>query len=379
MRARVLLLLATTAAMSGAALVACVDLFHSTGDVLTACQLDAQTPGCVPEANVEAGVDAGTDFCTWSDDEARQNAAHACAWLGACESPLGDNAFGSCMFQALLAFDCNANPDHPVKGKTHALWDCLWQAQSCGAVNACVFPQGPQVCGGGPFTTCATQGGTVNGDVRVACASDGAAPKGENCALWGQTCGGDLSKGICGGSTGAGALDCTGPGGCSNTMLHACNDAGEDIGIDCASNGAQQCGGFPDVTNARWVACLPANDAGTCTPDASATCSHGLATSCPAGILETINCQLLLQNVDSCNPGPLSPPFDWTSPCVITDEGGAADAATCSDSCEGAVVSSCYRGASFTVDCSKLPGLGKCQMVQTDHPSPNAACVPSSP
>jgi len=198
MRARVLGLLAVASTTLGAGLMACIDLFHSTSDVLTACQLDAQAPGC----GKEAGVDASTNFCDWTDDVARQHAAHACAWLGACESPLGRNAFGSCMFQALLAYDCAANPNHPVKGKTHDLWDCLSQATSCGAVNACVFPQGPQACGGGPFVTCATQDGGFNADVRVECLADKDPANGENCALWGQTCGGDLSLGVCGGSAG---------------------------------------------------------------------------------------------------------------------------------------------------------------------------------
>ncbi|HEX3345145.1 MAG TPA: hypothetical protein VHS09_11265, partial [Polyangiaceae bacterium] len=177
MRARALVLMAVASACSGAGVVACIDLFHSTGDVLTACQRDAQAPGCAAEGGVEAGVDAATDFCAWSDATALENAQSACAWLGACETPLGRNAFGACMFQAMLAYDCNANPGHPVKGTSHALWDCLWQAQSCAAVNACVFPQGPQRCGGGPFVTCASQGGKPpNADVRVECATDGAAP-----------------------------------------------------------------------------------------------------------------------------------------------------------------------------------------------------------
>jgi len=146
MRTPVLILLAVASATSGAALVACVDLFHSTSDVLTACQRDAQAPGCT----LEAGVDAGTDFCAWSDEVARQNAAHACAWLGACESPLGRNAFGSCMFEALLAYDCAANPDHRAKGKAHALWDRLWQANSCEAVNAACSRKGRSSAAEGP-------------------------------------------------------------------------------------------------------------------------------------------------------------------------------------------------------------------------------------
>jgi hypothetical protein len=374
MRARVLGLFAVASTTLGAGLVACIDLFHSTSDVLTACQLDGQAPGC------EAGVDASTDFCEWTDDLARQNAAHACAWLGACESPLGRNAFGSCMFEALLAYDCAANPNHPVKGKTHALWDCLWQAASCDAVNACVFPQGPQACGGGPFVTCATQDGGVNADVRVECLADKDPANGENCALWGQTCGGDLSLGVCGGSAGLAAIDCT-KESCDNTMLHVCDDAGRDIGIDCMSNGAQRCGGFPD-TSVRWVACVPQSDGGACAADASAQCVNGVAVSCPAGVTESVDCLTLLQNAHACQPGRLSPPYDWTSPCFVASddndagEGGEPDASSCTESCSGSTPTACYRGAAFPLDCS-LVKLGPCHEVTTDQGTTmNIACTP---
>jgi hypothetical protein len=377
MRARVLVLLAAASATSGAALVACIDLFHSTGDVLTTCQLDAKAPGCTGEASVEAGVDAGTDFCAWPDDVARQHAEHACAWLGACETPLGRNAFGACMFEALLAYDCAANPDHPVKDQTHALWDCLWPARSCGAVNACVFQQGPQQCAGGPFVTCATQdGGPPNGDVRVECAAKGASPSGENCALWGQACGGDLSVGVCGGSAGPAAIACT-TQSCDGTMLHVC-DAGRDIGVDCKNNGAQRCDGYPTRTNTAWVACVPESDAGSCTPDASAQCVNGIAMSCRAGVPESVNCLTLLGNVHACTPGALWPPYDWTSPCVVADDdGGTADGSACSsDSCNGTSLTGCYRGASFPVDCTGV-GLGACVMRTTDQgAAQNAACTP---
>jgi hypothetical protein len=160
-------------------------------------------------------------------------------------------------------------------------------------------------------------------------------------------------------------------------MLHVCDGAGRDIGIDCASNGAEACVGLPTgQPTASWVACLPESDAGACTPDASAQCSHGIATSCPAGILETINCQTLLLDVNACNSGALSPPFDWTSPCAVTTgDGGSDDASSCSaDSCDGSALSSCYRGASFALDCAEA-GLGTCQMKATDQGSVlNAAC-----
>src|SRR5579862_5540965 len=76
-------------------LLACSDLFHSTTDLLTACQLDAQTPGCSAETGADANPEANTgvtDFCaSFTPAEARLHAQNACAWLGACETPMGDN------------------------------------------------------------------------------------------------------------------------------------------------------------------------------------------------------------------------------------------------------------------------------------------------
>jgi hypothetical protein len=394
MRGPVAVALAVLSMTLGAGLVACFDLFHSTGDVLTACQVDAQTPGCRADAGaVDAEIDAATDFCTWPESEARANAQSACAWLGACETPLGRNAFGACMFAALLAYDCHANPDHPVKGKAHAIWDCLWQARTCGAVDTCVFPQGRPRCGGGPFVACATQdGGPPNADVRVECPADGGTPTGENCALWGQTCGGDLSEGVCAGSAGAPAIGCALEGGsCMDTALHWCA-SGYDVGIDCADNGARGCKGFSTATDAEpaaWVACQPQGEGATCQPDASARCDNGVAVSCPAGTVETLDCAaLLLQNAQGCTPGMLTPPFDWTSPCQVVGEdageggtvgdgGDMGDASPCTDSCMGGtMLNGCYRGASFSLDCMQV-GLGPCQIVQTDVGRAfNAACTP---
>jgi len=384
MRVHVAGLLAVAAMTLVASLVACFDLFHATDDVLTACQRDAQTPGCQEVAVAQAGIDSGTDFCAWPEPEARANAQSACAWLGACENPLGRNAFGSCMFAALLAYDCHANPDHRTKGKARALWDCLWQARTCGAVDACVFPQGRPRCGGGPFVTCAAQNGMPpNADVRVECFADGGEPSGENCALWGQTCGGDISEGVCAGSAGVAAIDCSFEG-CIGTALHACGDGGADIGIDCAENGAQGCGGFPTATPAQpaaWVACLPQGEAGACQPDASAQCVNGVAVSCPAGTVETLDCDDLLQNAHGCVSGALSPAFDWTSPCGVAaaagDGGDAGNASACSESCTGkTTLNGCYRGAPFPLDCAKV-GLGACHSVSTDVGAAlNAACTP---
>jgi hypothetical protein len=352
------------------ALVACFDLLHSTADVRTACELDASYPGCTVAEKVE------TDFCSFTQEEARHDALHACAWLGACESPMGNNAFGPCYFRALLAYDCAANPNHRAQSAAHDLWDCLRQVKTCGDVDACVFKGGaPSACGGpGVYTGCSPD----DPDVRVLCADHDAGPpargRGENCALWGQTCAPAAGGTVCAGEpTG---LACK--SGCESTSLHWCaggEDGGPQVdrGIDCASNGAMACGGFPSPGTAQWVACRPESDAAACEPSASATCDDGRAVMCPAGVTETLDCATLLGSPDACGAGALSPPFDWTSACTMNPP------ACTSDSCNGGVLTSCERGAAFWVSCTG-EGLGECRMATVEPgATPRAACGPPAP
>jgi hypothetical protein len=383
MRARAVATLSVVSAVLGASLVACFDLLHSTRDVLTACEIDPQAADCSADASPDSSPilppDAGTDFCGWSSQRARENAQHACAWLGACETPMGRNAFGSCMFQALLSYDCRANPNHRVKGKAHDLWDCLWQVNSCGDVEACVFPLGKQVCPSpGDYTACGTlaDGATSNFDVRIECVDAGGSPgnaHGENCALWGQTCAHDGAVGTCAGERG---LDCTrGCFGPKATELRWCVDGG-DLGIDCESNGAQGCGLFPDASAdagpdaiSQWVACAAESDAGQCAPDASAACANGIASSCPSGALEEIDCARILSSDAGCRSGLLEPPFDWTSACAVSPPQCTAD------SCTDAGLIGCARGAAFTLDCAAVH-LGPCRQLSTDtRTSEHAACT----
>jgi hypothetical protein len=366
---------ALVAASAGLFAAACFDLFHSTSDVLTACDIDASTPGCVaPATAVPSLPDAGeTDFCTWTPDKARARAQHACAWLGACETPMGRNAFGSCMFQAQLAYDCEANPNHRVKGKSHSLWDCLSQVKRCGDVDSCVFPEGPTGCEpAASYTACGAGADAMasNADVRFECIDGGVARPnayGENCALWGQTCASNGSAAFCAGMAG---LTCGSAKAClgdPRAQLQWCVDGG-DKGIDCADNGGQLCVAFPDAAH-PWLACAVESDAGPCLPDPSAACVNGVALSCPTGTLETIDCASVLQSDAGCEPGALAPPFDWTSPCAVVPSG-------CTESCAGTSLTGCARGAAFTLDCT-TEGLGPCRMVTTDMGSAeHAACAP---
>lgn len=357
--------LGALAVAAGSALVACFNLLHSTADVLTACGIDAGHPGCV-------AAKAETNFCAWSEKQAAERAAHACMWLGACESPMGNNAFGACYFRALMAYDCVANPDHRPQQKSRNLWDCLQRVKSCADVGACMFPDASAPCGdAGVYAACSTS----SPEARVFC-SNGAAPaRRENCALWGQTCSPTAGGSMCSGNP-TGTSCPTSPRCDENgTTLHWCvpgvdGGPGIDRGIECASNGAAACGGFPSSGEARWLACLPGTDAGTqCTPDASATCNHGRATTCPAGVQESLDCLALLGEEDACSPGALSPPFDWTSPCGSERPCGE-------DSCDGSALLSCERGARFMVDCADQ-GLGNCRLLAVDPSGPaRAACTP---
>jgi hypothetical protein len=356
---------------------ACVDLFHSTEDVLTACQLDASVDGCRPSAPSEAGpVEAGaTNFCAWTPTEARDRADHACAWLGACASPMGRNAFGSCVVQARLAYDCATNPNHRPRGASLDLWDCLWRVQSCADVDACIAPGGVPACESpGQYTGCGgASGSALARAVRVECGGDGGAPLRagtESCALWGQTC---ASSGATASCTGSAGLACVADG-CDGTPLsqvHWCVDGG-DQGLDCSGNGAGRCDGFPSSAAPQWVACVALTDtaaSGNCAPGLTVTCSGGRAMSCPSGVGERIDCEALLGTPGACVPGALSPPFDWTSPCQVVPPACTAD------SCSGSVVNGCTRGAALSVDCAGQ-GLGPCRTVSTDQGTQrHAACT----
>lgn len=363
--------LAVLALAAGGALLACFDLLHSTADVLTACEIDASRPGCT-DAEVE------TNFCAWSHREASRHARHACAWLGACESPMGNNAFGACYFRALLAYDCAANPNHQAKDVAHGLWDCLQQVKTCGDVDACVFGDAAHsICNKpGVYMGCAMG----NPGVRVLCTDGGVMPYAravgaENCRLWGQTCAPASGGTVCSGEpTGK-----TCKLGCNANSLHWCAAEADgglavDRGIACTSNGAMECGGYPPPPGLpQWVACKPESDGAACEPVASATCDGGRAVMCPSGVTETLDCATLLGSAGACSAGALSPPFDWTSACSLSSS------ACASDSCDGDMLTSCERGATFSMSCAS-EGLGDCRLLTADPGStPRAACTPLPP
>ncbi len=342
---------------AAAAGVACVDLFHAT-QFDTLCDLDASATECAtidaalpdtsPIATPDSAPPPAVDFCAWTPDVARRNAEHACAWLSACEGALGNNQYGPCIVNALLAYDCTVNRNRPVRGATHDYWACLANATSCDAFDACLAPKGKRPCGAfpTPYAQCASVDSGADKDTRNACdpGLDASAPRGvESCAATGQTCA-VVDFGSCNGSNPScrdAGTDCTG------THLRDCDVAGGiDHGIDCASFGEGKCapGG---------AACLPSANASTCKVDASITCLGTSATSCPAGREEIVDCRELLGDAGACNPKGSGRAWDATRACT---------AGTCigEDSCAGSILRSCARGVTFTVDCA-AQGLSPCQ------------------
>jgi hypothetical protein len=364
------------------AFAACTDLFHSTDDVLTACDLNPASPGCpagAPDAGAATEAEAATpvDFCSWTSATAEQTAAHACAWLGACQTPLGGNAFGACMFQAMLAYDCAANPNHLAKGETYRLWACLASVQTCDDVSRCVLPNGAVTCMGSDYVACVEAPGSSSPQsaFRIECTDAGY--HGENCALWGETCNPTTSGGTCGVGGGSGCADGRAPSACTGSVL-ACSNG--ETAFDCAGNGSQACAALP-VGAASGFACVP-DDAGAgaeCTPDAMATCTGGVASTCPTGVPETVHCGALLGVGDTnaaCASGPLNGGFDWTSPCVLTPPECTADA--CGDGGPGpsSTLVGCVRGAAAVLDCA-AEGLGPCRLVPTNEGTETRpACTP---
>jgi hypothetical protein len=339
--------------VAAAAGAGCVDLFHSTANIRTACENDASAAGCL------------VDFCSWSSAEAKAHAARACAWLGACEGPLGSNAFGLCTVQARLAFDCEANPSHPARGTVYALWACLAGATNCAAVSSCLAAEA---------IACADASAAIaydpeNAGLRVSCAGAGAPPLVENCALWEQSCGPADGGATCGPS--GSPIDCNADeSACGSTTatVRVCS-GGQQVGLDCVGNGAQMCHEYV-AGDSAWVACVPeTTSAATCKASLGVSCEGGVASACLAGIPESIDCDSLLDTSNACVAGAIAGGFDWTSGCSLGD-------ACPADSCSGSTLQSCARGATFGVDCSTL-GLGPCRTVATGDEGPNrAACTP---
>lgn len=354
----------TSIALAGVALLAgaaCVDLFHST-DSKSLCDIDAQAPGC----STDAGGDAGVQLCAPDTATAEVWAKQACAWLAACEDPIGQNGTGECIANAIMAYNCQANPNRRPLGAMRDFWSCMQAAssqKSCTAVAKCVFPNQVFACSTGGFMGC-TQLAGVNVDTRTECSGPGSA-HGENCAAYGQTCDSldrDASNNnaICVGASGRACAQTK----CNGTHLALCDDAGVDRGYDCALLGGGTCASTGVVP-----ACQPGGDAGVCASSDSISCTAGgVAQGCASGVQETVDCNAV-SGASSCTP--------------VTDGGpGVTPLAACQatggcggDTCSGANLVACVRGRIVTIDCVAA-GLKPCSSTVATLEGNRSACTP---
>ncbi|MDB4993726.1 MAG: hypothetical protein JWM74_1158 [Myxococcaceae bacterium] len=353
MRARKLVTAVAVAATCAAvSLAGCVDLFHSTDFGGAAATTDA--------ASSESGIDAAPQDICLPPAEALAKAKRSCALLSACESPVGDNAIGRCLPNAIVAYDCTVSPLRPTGGAALAYWSCLAQATTCEQVHACIYPQDVAPCPAtGAFTACPIASS------RADCETAGAKPPSETCAATGRVCTANgMSEAYC---TGTGGLDCTGAR-CDGTQLHAClgpgaitlPDGGKgtlDEGFDCASYGGGTC-----VQNTITASCKPASDT-TCAASADVTCDRNVAVGCPSGFEERVDCAALTGRNNTCTPTSGGRAWDVSRACGIPATDGGSGCAR--DTCSGEKLVACVRGAQVTIDCAADANLARCIQVRT--------------
>jgi hypothetical protein len=355
--------------------LACGDLFHST-NFDTLCTVDASAPGCegaLTDAGTSEAGETGSsdfDFCTLAPADAKSRAAHACAWLTACEGPYDHNAVGPCMFDALQAFDCTIRPNMNVRGAIHDYWRCLSNAMSCTDVDACVYPGGIGSCPeAGAFNSC-----EGNGVTRVDCSATQSAGRpayGANCASQGRACVHPKSDGpvaYCGGA----GVDAGCVTGCKGTAVVSCGEIAAspaltiDTGRDCKDIGAGSCQTVPGPLGV----CMPTQAATNecATQGSNVVCTGNDVSDCRSGRQDLVHCAAL-GGTCTLNAGvPPGTPWDPAYACAGTC--GAAE--TCSN---GKIVG-CGNGISFSVDCT-AQGLSGCTTLD-DVPS-GPSYLPAAP
>ncbi|AKV00935.1 hypothetical protein AKJ09_07598 [Labilithrix luteola] len=355
----------------GMALVACVDLFHTTDFGTSDCTTDptscaAETGSADDATSTPPKKDAAAtriDFCSsWGSNQAQARAAKACAWLGACGGPMGGSSFGACYERAALAFDCAANPGLRPAGALDDFWHCMANVDSCDASDKCVFPSGVPTCniaGGGKLTACVD--GTYGGAkaVRVECnATDSRPAAVEPCVLSGKRCGAiDDSTAECAGPTG---VACTaGAPHCDGTKAVDCTGGfpALDLGIDCAEVGRGSC-----VMTDAGPTCMPAASAEKCAVATPFACTGNVLTGCVGGATIAIDCGKFARKCDASR----ATGYDPFRACYDSDGGCPAP-----DSCDGGVLTSCGSGGATRTDCKQV-GLGACRVL----PNGSAACTP---
>jgi hypothetical protein len=362
-RARTFAIIAAVSA-AGIAPLACIDLFHSTDFDTLRNEAGAEPDVTTGDAGLDAGPKPLVDFCKWTPAEAKANAVRACAFLGACTGVLDGTAFGSCMMHALWAYDCDLNPALRPNGATQALWSCLSDVKSCGDVEACVRPRGPDTCpavASGAFTQCGDAGAS---EVRAECSKPQMGPPAavEPCALQGKVCVSiNPTSSACGGPTkktcvlgrtctGTGAVDC---------RLAEDSVTLADFGLDCAAFGAGACVAEDAGGDAGTVVgCAPLPNAQSCDGGIAVTCDSDfpqVAHSCVGGKAVIIDCSKLGVG---CDVSKAVPGYRPLAACAEYVDAGRCSGA---DTCVGGKLHSCAQGIAFEADCAAL-GLGKCEV-----------------
>ena len=368
---RVGLLVASAGTMLAALLgTACVDLFHST-DFGDACSDDPSSASCADasahhdastggagDGAVAPGSDGGPPLnispgdplCSGDPTVAAARVNHACAYLSECGGALGVNAPSACVTAARTVYDCRVAPERPTIGAAGTFWRCVANATSCDAITSCIEPDGPEQCEvplDSTYVNCESAGDPPkNVASRISCDQRVMSLTGiENCDATGRGCG----NGVCTVSIGSSCVMST----CSGAVLHACDDAGADQGVDCNNFGA---GGCAFDTDSGALGCTTTGAA--CTPTAAVTCdSNGVAHGCPAGTSETVDCVALtgLATADACTVPAAAPGTTWD-----VSRACSAPGATCNEQCgSDGKITACVLGQPATIDCS-VTGTASC-------------------
>lgn len=331
--------------------VACVDLFHST-DFQTVCDLHPETNGC-PNADggptdTDAAIDAGDPLCTDDAAKAQEDAKRVCAFDGACNGTTKDHGYGLCLFEALRAFDCQADPGQAPRGQREAYWRCMKKANSCAEFQACAG--NTTACSGGS-EQCAPNGLTVQRCPTVASFQQ------TNCAAQGKVCTNISGQASCTGPSGSAC----GRAGCFDNNARRCNGM-VDTGRSCESFGSGTC-----VEGLAIAACKPLGTE-TCTPTTKLTVSGTQISACATGVKETVDCARLLQGTSApASFQELLEPGDLSSACL-----NPSASPLCVASCNGKVFTACFRNTKLTLDCGAQK-LGACIL---DAETKEPRCLP---
>lgn len=377
----------------GLTTAACVDLFHDT-DLTFGCETDAESSAChgtdggKADASRDATAGDASDGATTTDSGPTQvigpsdplctadatmaagRVSHACAFLSSCAGAFGVNAPSACIAQARMVYDCSVAPERPTIGAAGTFWRCVANATSCDGILDCLQPGGQEDCSNASYVACELPSDPSS---RLACdtvptGSNGTTIGVENCSATGRTCLTSSSAiTTCSVSTG-GECDT----GCNGPVLHSCDDAGVDQGVDCSSFGAGSCVSTPTAAAIGCTA-VAAADAGTCAPTSDVTCDdNGIAHGCPSGVPETVNCAALTGAAPTA--AACTVPSDTGGTIWDVSRACAVGTDCTSETCSGSVITACVLGHTASLDCALVPGVSTCTTTNVAGEGDHAAC-----